>query len=230
MATQQELNDLLAAIDSLLSLSAAQILLTLNSNTCERAYEAYVLALCMEAVRRAGGTAVLAGIQTGINPNPVVFRGAPGSMASQNQDFAYANCVLGSKRFELHLDVEYQGSSKALHEIDVSMCDEDHAQAVRTTNATPKTEGNKLLMAFECKFYENAPGVSLGRTFVGLVADCGTLRMAGFVANLPSDKLGQYFSMKSRPHPFLGLTPTDQQSEERFIHNVEQELRKWERS
>lgn len=230
MASQHELNALLNAVDGLLGLSAVQTLLTLNSNTCERAYEAYVLALCMEAVRRAGGTAQLFGIKTGDNPNPVVFRGAPGSMASRNQDFAYARCSLGSKTFELHLDVEYQGKSKALHEIDVSMCDEAHAQAVRATNATPKTEGNKLLMAFECKFYENAPGVSLGRTFVGLVSDCGTLRMSGFVANLPSNKLGQYFSMNSRPQPFLGLIPADKPSEERFIYNIEQELRKWEQS
>ena len=78
-------------------------------------------------------------------------------MASENQDFAFVRCSLGTKRFELHLDVEYQGKSKALHEIDVSMCDEDHADAVRRTNATPKTEGNKLIMAFECKFYESTP-------------------------------------------------------------------------
>ncbi len=91
----------------------------------------------------------------------------------------------------------------------------------------PKTEGKKLLMAFECKFYENTPGVALGRTFVGLISDCGTLRLKAFVANLPSDKLGLYFSKNSRPQPFLGLVPIDVASEERFISNVEQELRRW---
>src|SRR5664280_3756070 len=173
MATEQQLAEPLDAVTTLLNLPAAQQLLALNSNTCERAYEAYVLSLCMEAVRRAGGTAQLKGMRSGINPNPVVFRGAPGSMASRNQDFAYASCVLKAKRFEFHVDVEYQGTSRALHEIDVSMCDEDHAQAVRNTNGMPKTDGNKLLMAFKCKFYENTPGVTLGRTFVGLVSDCG---------------------------------------------------------
>ena len=85
----------------------------------------------MEAVRRAGGTAELTGIKSGPNPNPVVFRGAPGSMASRNQDFAFASCVLKKRKFEFHVDVEYQGTSGAPHEIDVSMCDETHAQAVR---------------------------------------------------------------------------------------------------
>lgn len=227
MATNQELNELLSAINNLLNLPAAKALLQLNSNTCERAYEAYVLSLCVEAVRRAGGIAELKGIRSGTNPNPVVFRGAPGSMASRNQDFAYASCSLRNRQFEFHVDVEYQGTSGALHEIDVSMCDKGHADAVRNTNGTPKTEGNKLLMAFECKFYENTPGVDLGRTFVGLISDCGALRLQAFVANLLSDKLGLYFSKRSRPQPFLGLVPTDGASEERFIRNVEQELRKW---
>ena len=82
-------------------------------------------------------------------------------------------------------------------------------------------------MAFECKFYESTPGVGLGRTFVGLISDCGTLRLKGFVSNVPSDKLRQYFSKTSRPEPFLGVNPANAASEERFIRNVEQELRKW---
>jgi hypothetical protein len=227
MATPEQLTELLDAVNTLLNLPSAQQLLVLNSNTCERAYEAYVLSLCVEAVRRAGGTARMKGILSGLDPSPVVFRGAPGSMASRNQDFAYASCALKGKRFELHVDVEYQGTSGAPHEIDVSMCDEDHAQAVRNTYGMPKTEGNKLLMAFECKFYDKTPGVTLGRTFVGLLSDCGALRLRGFVSNLPSDNLSLYFSMNRRPQPFLGLIPTDGESEDRFIRNVEQELRRW---
>jgi hypothetical protein len=143
MANVQEIAILQAAIMTLLNLPAAGQLLNLNSNTCERAYEAYVFSLCCEAVRRAGGTFQLTGIRSGSTPNPVVFRGAPGSMASQNQDFAYASCSLNQKRFGLHLDIDLQGTSEALHEIDVSMCDENHATAVRTTRSTPKATRNK---------------------------------------------------------------------------------------
>ena len=111
MMDAQALAALQAAIIRLLNLPAAQQLLRPNSNTCERAYEAYVFSLCCEAVRRAGGTVQLTGIRSGSQPNPVVFRGAPGSMAS------------------------------------------------------------------ECKFYESTPSVMLGRTFVGLISDCGGLRL-----------------------------------------------------
>jgi|GEM_PF-940706 len=227
MATPQEMNQLLTAIRKLLDLPATKQLLKLNSKTCERAYEAYVLSMCVEAVRRAGGSAELVGIKTGRNPKTIVLRGAPGDMAKDNQDFAYADCVLRAKRFEIHVDVEYQGTSGASHEIDVSLCDKAHCDAVRQTGGTPKTTGDKLLMAFECKFYDKKPGVSVGRTFVGLVSDCGTLRMAAFVANLESDNLSRYLSKKSRPDPFLGLVPTDASSEELFINNVQQQLTKW---
>jgi len=125
------------------------------------------------------------------------------------------------------VDVEYQGSSGALHEIDVSVCDADHANAVRQANGTPRATGHNLIMAFECKFYESTPGVVLGRTFVGLTSDCAGLRLKGFVANVPSEKLAQDFSKSSRPEPFLRLNPLDPASEERFIRNVEQRLRKW---
>jgi hypothetical protein len=227
MASPQELASLQAAITALLDLPAVGQLLQLNSNTCERAYEAYVFSLSCEAVRRSGGSVQIRGIRSGASPNPIVFRGAPGNMASRDQDFAYARCLLNQRRFEIHVDVEYQGSSGALHEIDVSVCDEDHANAVRQTNGTPRANSHNLLMAFECKFYESTPGVVLGRTFVGLTSDCTGLRLKGFVANVPSEKLGQYFSKSTRPEPFLGLNPLDPASEERFIRNVEQRLRKW---
>jgi hypothetical protein len=227
MATQEEMDQLIASINALLTLPAAQQLLQLNSNTCERAYEAYVLSLCVEAVRRAGGTAAMAGINSGANPSPIVFRGAPGSMASTNQNFAFADCEVRNKQFEIHVDVEYQGTSGALHEIDVSMCLKEHADAVRSTNGTPKASGYNLLLALECKFYESTPGVALGRTFVGLVSDCSGVRFKAFVANLPSDKLQRYFSKDSRPEPFLGLVPTNPDSENRFIANVQQALLKW---
>jgi hypothetical protein len=50
------LSQLKQTIDNLLALSAANQLLQLNSNTCERAYEAYVFSLCATAIVNAGGT------------------------------------------------------------------------------------------------------------------------------------------------------------------------------
>jgi hypothetical protein len=223
------LEQLKQAVDNLLGLAAANRLLQLNSNTCDRAYEAYVFSLCAEAVRNAGGTATLTGINTGPNPATVVLRGGPGEMASQAQDFCYVDCVLSGKRFEIHADVVYEGQSGANHEIDVSICEAAHAQDVRQSGRAPRT--NKyLIAAIECKFYESTPGVSLARTFVGLIKDCSTNRLSAFVSNKSSGGLDSYLSPTWAPKPFTDLTALDAQAERRFVANVEQVLRQWERS
>ena len=110
------LSDLRNAVTTLLSLPAIPAVLQLNSATRERAFEAYVFSLFVKAIRQIGGTVIIRGIQSGDNPATVVFRGSPGRLGSQAQDFAYAYCVLGQKKFEIHLDVQYQGSSGAIHE------------------------------------------------------------------------------------------------------------------
>jgi hypothetical protein len=221
------LTDLRNAIDSLLSLTSAATLLQLNSNTRERAYEAYVFSLCIEAVNRAGGLVILTGIQTGANPHILVFRGGPGSMSSSAQDFCYARCVLGGKVFEIHVDVEYEGNSGASHEIDVSISESRHCDSVRATGRSPRTNRN-LIMLFECKFYTDNPGVLLARTFVGLCNDCSSNQLSGFVSNITTQGLRDYLSMKYRPKPFIP-TPSDVGSEELFIRTIQQELRRWAR-
>lgn len=220
------LDDLTAAIDDLLGLTASASLLQLNSNTPERAYEAYVLALCAEAVRKAGGSATPTGIKSGANPTVLVFRGGPGSMASRNQDFCYIDCQLRTKRFEIHVDVEYVGQSGASHEVDISFYDAQRASDVRNSGASPKTNQN-LLFAFECKFYHSTPGVVLARTFVGLLSDCSTNQLDAFVSNKSTRDLDRFLAKKSGPDPYTDLSPLDTDSEERFVRSLEQRLRKW---
>jgi hypothetical protein len=220
------LNDLKTAIDALLQLSATGRLLQLNSNTGERAYEAYVLALCAQAVRNLGGQATLTGIKSGPNPAVCVFRGGPGSMASRNQDFCFVDCSLRSKRFEVHADVEYVGQSGASHEIDVSFYDAQRARDVRFSKSSPRTNHN-LLVAIECKFYESTPGVALARTFVGLISDCSTNQIDAFVSNKTSRDLDRFLSKKSAPEPFTDLTPLSSDAEQRFVRFLEQRLKKW---
>jgi len=220
------LQELKQAVDDLLGLAAAGQLLQLNSDTCDRAYEAYALGLCVQAVRNAGGTATLTGIVSGPNPDPVVFRGAPGSMSSRGQNFCYVDCALGRKRFEIHVDVLYEGQSGASHELDVSLCESVHAQDVRQTGRAPRTNKN-LIAAIECKFYESTPGVVLARTFVGLIKDCSPNRLNAFVANQSSSGLDSFLSTTWAPKPFTDLTPLAPESERRFVYNVEQVLRQW---
>lgn len=219
------LSDLESAVDRILSLPGVRTALQLNSRTRERAFEAYVFSLVVRAVRQASGSATIIGIKTGQNPNPIVFRGAPGHMSSNSQNFAYATCQVGSKEFEVHLGVQFIGTSNALHEVDVSIYDADRAQHVRSNSVLPNTRG--LRAAVECKFYDSALGVSLGRTFVGLVSDLGGLRIRSFATNGSSSSLADYFSKSDRPDPFFTLSPLRPDSEDIFVRSVEQNLRKW---
>lgn len=219
-------DDIKKKIDTLLSLSVASQVLSLNSDTVERAYEAYIWSLCKCAVESAGGTATLMGINSGANPSTVVLRGAPGNMDSTAQDYCYILCELNGKEFEIHVDVKYEGSSKAIHEIDVSMCNHDGAEAVRLTRRLPKA--SKLIVIIECKFYTaSTPGAAQGREFVGLISDCSRGKLNAFVSNKASENLDKYFSNNKKLQPFTDLDPADKDAEERFIRNVEQALRKW---
>lgn len=219
-------NDLRAAIDQLLQLSATQRLLQLNSNTEERAYEAYILSLCCEAVQIQGGQATIRGINSGTGSSTVVFRGAPGSMSSRNQDFCFIECRLRNKAFEIHADIEYVGQSGATHEIDISIYDAQAAQNVRSTRRSPRTN-KSLIAAIECKFYTSQPGVDLARTFVGLVTDCTSNKFKAFVCNRSSPGLERFLSKANSPEPFFDLSPLNPNSEQRFVRYLEQVLRKW---
>lgn len=224
MATIDEIK---GEIATLLRIPEVGTGLRLNSDTIGRAYEAYILVLCKKAVIEAGGNATLRGINSGDNPNPIVFRGAPGDMSSTDQNFCYVYCELNGREFEIHLDVQYEGSSGATHEIDVSIYNSASADTVRSTRRLPKTNNN-LLMTFECKFYTRSiPSTGLARGFAGLVKDCSSNRLNAFVSNNASKNLKKYFSNKNNLEPFVDLDPVNKSSEDRFIRIIEQALRKW---
>ena len=222
MATFKELRD---AVENVLSNPATRPSLQINSATRERAFEAYVFSLVIKAVKQANGNVLIMGINSGVNPNPIVFRGSPGHMSSRAQNFAYAECMLNSKEFEIHLGVQYIGTSNALHEVDVSIFDHDRADQIRAEGILPSTRN--LRAAIECKFYDSNLGVTLGRTFVGLVSDLGGLKIKSFASNGRSSGLADYFSKSDRPNPFFALTPLRPDVTDRFVRSVEQDLRKW---
>ncbi len=223
MATLSELR---AAVSQLLSTQGVQAAFQLNSNTRERAFEVYVFALVLRAVGRAGGTIQLRGVNSGPDPNPFIFRGGPGHMGSSVQNFGFAVCNINGKEFEVHVDVIFAGSSGATHEVDVSLYDRARADTVRMT---PRMipDSRSLRGALECKFYDSTLGTSLGRTFVGLVNDCGALQVKGFVTNGRNEGLARCFSKGSRPQPYFGVSPLAVSNEERFVADIEQVLRKW---
>src|ERR1700722_3401808 len=99
MATLQELE---SAIEAVLSGLSGYQTFDLVQREEEKAYEAYVLALCLTSIRNLGGRPILRVILG--KPNPFIFRGGPGLIHSQNRNYGYVFFTLNSLNFEIHVD------------------------------------------------------------------------------------------------------------------------------
>lgn len=218
------LADLQAAIDALLQhpLGASQYQLV--SPVEDKAYEAYIFGLCLRAVRELNVTPVLRGING--TPTPFVFRGGPGQIHSRTRNYGYAEFSLNGQGFEIHAGVEFRGTSRMMHELDVCIMRAGEADRCRGTPPDDPACAN-LIAGWECKFYAGNLTKVLGRAFVGLIDDMGTnLRLAGLCSNSLHPQLRDYFQPQNRPHPHFQLTPLQPSNEDIFVNQIKGELKK----
>ena len=174
------LADLENAIDTLLDHPLGIKQYQLSRAVQGKAYEAYVFALCLRAVRELRVKPVLRGIQGA--PNPFLFRGAPGQIHSMSRNYGYAVFDLHDSSFEIHAGVEFRGTSGMTHELDVCIMRGDDAEKCRGRPDDPRPAS--LVGAWECKFYAGSLPKRSGRAFVGLMDDMGTnVRLSGFCSN-----------------------------------------------
>lgn len=217
-------NDFVNSINRLLNLTSVQQTLSLNPNATEKAFEVYILTLIVEALRRVQGAYTIIGINTGPNPNPIVFRAAPGCIYSRRRNFAYLDCELNDKEFEIHEDVEFEGSSGATHEVDVVIIDKKYANRFRDEQINARYP----ILVIECKFFSSSiPTTGVARALVGLLSDFHVKMGSIFVSNDATDNLKLYLSNKNRPDPFTDIDPLNIRTEELFISSIEFKLKKW---
>jgi hypothetical protein len=217
------LADLEAAIEKLLAHPLGVGYYQLVRPVAEKAYEAYVFGLCLRAVRELGETPKLRGIDA--PPRPFVFRGAPGQIHSRSRNYGYAAFSLNSEEFEIHVGVEFQGTSGMTHELDVCIMRAEDARACRQQPEDPPARS--LVAGWECKFYAGRLPKALGRAFVGLIDDMGTnMRMSGLCSNSEHPQLRRYLKPQRRPNPSFRLTPLEPSNEAIFVNQVKGELKK----
>jgi hypothetical protein len=222
MATLAELENAIdALLDHPLGIGQYQLVRSVE----EKAYEAYVFSLCLRAARELGATPVLRGI-TGA-PTPFVFRGAPGQIHSQGRNYGYAQFALNGYEFEVHAGVEFRGTSRMTHELDVCIMRAADARACRNPQTLDDPPGASLVGGWECKFYAGNLQKGLGRAFVGLIDDMGSnWRLSGFCSNSVHPQLRDYFQLQRRPHPHFQLTPLYPSNENIFVNQIKGELKK----
>jgi hypothetical protein len=84
-----------------------------------------------------------------------------------------------------------------------------------------------LIGGWECKFYGKRLDKHLGRAFVGLIDDAGTvIRLSGMCSNSESPQLKLYFKPQRRPFPHFKLTPLNKSNEDIFVNMLKAELKK----
>lgn len=217
--------DLENAIASMLATPVGSAVYSLSNDVAEKAYEAYVFSLCLRAARELGCMPVLKSIEGKKYPNPFVFRGAPGQIHSKYKDYGYAEFSVKGDKFEVHAGVEFEGTSKTTHEVDVAVMKAEEAERCRKIPADPAVSA--LIGAWECKFYGGSLQKHLGRAFVGLVDDAGTvIRLSGLCSNSDSPQLRLYFKPQRRPFPHFKLSPLNKSNEDVFVNTLKGELKK----
>ena len=118
--TRAQLKSLIDAVLSGINPAASAYL---NRNTADAAYAAYVFGLVLRAVKRVAdpGSVYLDSAKSGgpkkLPKHAFVIRGAPGPLHSTDQAFGFACFAYKKEKFEIHLGVQYRGSSAVLHEI-----------------------------------------------------------------------------------------------------------------
>ncbi len=220
MASLQELEN---AIDAMLGHPLGVGNYQLVQHVRSKAYEAYIFALCLRAVRELGVTPVLRGISG--SPNPFIFRGGHGQIHSQTLNYGYAEFTMNGHDFEIHVNVEFSGTSEMTHEVDVAIM--RAADAIKSRQQVDDPPSASLIGGWECKFYTGTLDKSLGREFVGLVDDFGSnLRIDGLCSNVGHPELRLYFRPSGRPHPHFQLTPLQPSNENIFVNQLKGVLRK----
>lgn len=221
------LNDLENAINALLNHPLGVGQYQLVRQVEEKAYEAYVFALCLRAVRELGVTPILRGISG--PPSPFIFRGAPGQIFSTNRNYGYAEFGLNGENFEIHAGVEFRGASGMTHELDVSIMQQAYADACRLQPDDPPSAS--LVAGWECKFYAANLDKGLGRAFVGLIEDMGTnVKTSGLCSNSTHVQLKDYLRSRNRPYPYFRLTPLQPSNEDIFVNLLKGELKRMARA
>jgi hypothetical protein len=217
---------LLAAVDQVLDAINRGTDVETVRRASDAAYASYVFGLILRGTRLvADPTSVsLRSIwsNAGIPPKRFVVRGAPGNIYSTRHDYGYAYFRCNRRDYEIHLGVQYLGASRVPHEFDISIIDAADANASRRYGRQPGPGKAKLV--FECKYYAGNLDISLGREFVGLLADFSSTKVARLVTNSGSTSIRAYLTDRVKYRLTEQLVPGATAAEHQFINAVADDL------
>ncbi|WP_280313981.1 hypothetical protein [Nocardia wallacei] len=185
-------------------------------------YEASLLMLCVEAAVKAGGSEFIT--NDGHSAAPAFhFRRSPGNLWLGEFTYAYVEFPNPQKSLEIHLGVYVVGRSKVAHECDVAIIDHQEAERSRLGGVHPRQ--GKVIAAIEAKHYSNSPGLSVGRSFLGLTQELTADNCALVYPSKSSVSLGGLIAQK-RSHAFEEVLP-GRPAATLLSSHLETKIRKW---
>lgn len=213
-------DDLVQAIEQ--AIGALQPVYRNNADESDL-YEASLLVVCLDAARRAGGTAFLT--QDGKNPaTELWFRRSPGNLWSGEFTHALVRFPGTQKMLEIHLGVYVAAAtSKVAHECDVAILDQQAAERSRRAMLHPRSRG--LVAAIEAKHYATSPSLGIGRGFLGLAQELGGRKCSLAFPSQSSAPLGALIAKKNSeayPQVLPGTTAAG-----RLCSRLDQAIRNW---
>jgi len=176
-------------------------------------FEGYIFALLLEEAENAGASVQCVDNAGNAPPAICTFRTSPSAITSADP-YTYAILRFPGRRkstLEAHLGVFVSGKSKVKHECDVALILRSEAEACRRyhriTNKIALPRSSKVLLAIECKYYDQELGINLARSFIGLVSDLSvdnafftTNKASGSPAKLLTNQ-GKRLSWQPRIYP-----------------------------
>lgn len=216
-------------IDAVLQGITPNMGVQLNRNTADAAYAGYVFGLVLRAIERVAdpnSVRLDSALSTSFPATPptiFVIRGSPGPLHSKTQDFGHAVFGYRGDEFEVHLGVQFRGSSAVLHEFDISILNRIDADDSR--NRRQPSGSGKPCAIFECKFYDNKLGIELGRELVGLRSDFQSVPIVRLVTNSDSASVALFLKKNNRPKMSRLIEPGNSSMEQEFVHAIADELR-----
>ncbi|PKF79534.1 hypothetical protein CW749_11125 [Vibrio sp. vnigr-6D03] len=217
-ASKPNITDLTTAYDSILAAHAP----VHHSNHAHDAYEVYLFSLVIKAAQAEGATVSFEDNRNQKNPSTLIFRSSPATIYSSANAFTHALISFASAPIlEVHVGVYVQGLAGVIHECDVAVIDQNEARFCRAHGVHPKK--NKVVIAVECKLYENNLGIKIGREFIGMTADLG--KENRFLFSNSSGASLEKILVHHKRHRLMGVTPLDHDREEQAIAKLRDAFR-----
>lgn len=134
----------------------------------DRLYEGFVLSCLIKALRNIGATLQVRNGH-GKPANTLNLRRAPGQIYNNPADVGFVLVNYENRLYEIHTDLRVSGTSKVLHELDICILEETHADSCRHQRVDPN--GSKVRFLCECKCFGTSLPLRIGREFLGLCAE-----------------------------------------------------------